>query len=86
MKHEYKNPWYETLGRKGLSFDPPVYRTNATPTEYKGYLIFERISKTCFDVVKDGVCVSQCAGLNGAKRRIDQFFAVEAEMEAEHGR
>lgn len=77
MRYEYKNSWYETLGRKNLSHDPPVYSTNVTPTEYKGYLIFERIPKTCFDVVKEGVCISQCMGLNGAKRRIEQFLSLE---------
>ena len=39
--------------------------------KYKGYLIYQRIKSTCFDVVKDGICVGMYAGVNGAKIFID---------------
>ena len=70
----YKNPWHilgKQRGGKSTAYGPPEYQTYATPTEYKGYLIYERIPGSVWDVVKDGVCVTQRAGLGGAKQAID---------------
>lgn len=72
--HEYANPWHKPHGK---GYGPDVYRTDAKPREYRGYLIFERIPAVCWDVVKDGVCVTQRAGLNGAKRAIDAILGEE---------
>lgn len=72
----YKNPW-----QKNNRFMEPEYTTDATPTDYKGYLIYHRIKsgqptslgKDCFDIVQDDVCIGQCAGLSGAHRFIDSL-------------
>ena len=64
----YSNPWH----RPGQPQQGPrEYSTDAKPIEYRGYQIFERIRGQCWDVVKDGTCVTQRAGLSGAKRFID---------------
>ena len=66
----YKNPRYQF----GLpQYGPAEYSTDATPKEYKGYLIFERVRGHVWDIVKDGTCVHQRAGLNGAKEAIDEL-------------
>lgn len=65
----YKNPWWSPN-----SLSPRYYETDVAPVEYRGYLIYRRL-KDCFDVVKDGMCVSQFAGINGAKRRVDNIVA-----------
>ena len=66
----YKNPWHKPLNP---IYGPREYETNAKPSEYGGFLIYERISGICFDVVKDGACVTQLAGPNGARRAIDKL-------------
>lgn len=68
MSATYSNPWY-LAGRPQQG--PSEYRTDAKPLEYRGFQIFERIPGKCWDVVKDGTCVTQRAGLDGAKRFID---------------
>lgn len=68
MKTKYKNPFYSPK----IMDSKPIIETDATPVKYKGFLIYERIKGVCFDIVKDGVCVSMYAGLNGAKGAIDQ--------------
>jgi hypothetical protein len=65
----YKNPWHKTTNNM---YGPSYYHTNAEPTRYKGYLIYERIAGTVWDVVKDGVCITQLAGPNGARSFIDE--------------
>lgn len=50
-------------------------QASGTPKEYKGHLIYHAISS--YDIVKDGVCISQCAGPNGAQRAIDKIVAGE---------
>lgn len=64
---KYRNKFYSPKYQDSK----PVIETNAEPVKYKGYLIYERIKGICFDVVKNGVCVSMYAGLNGAKHAID---------------
>lgn len=66
----YKNPWHKPEDRYS---GPRLYECQYAPKEYKGYLIFERIYGTCWDVVKDGVCVTQRAGQNGARQYIDKL-------------
>ena len=70
---EYRNPWH-VPGKQ--EYGPAVYHTTARPTSYNGFQIYHRIKSysaggDCFDIVKDGVCVGQYAGLSGAKRAID---------------
>ncbi len=69
---QYTNPWHKQ-GKP--EYGPAVYETEAKPSEYRGYSIYERITGHCWDVVKDGACVHQMAGPNGARRAIDQDLA-----------
>jgi len=66
---KYKNKFYSPKYQDSK----PVIETDAKPVEYKGYLIYERIKGVCFDIVRKGVCISMCAGLNGAKKEIDKI-------------
>ena len=63
----YRNPWH-TPGKP--EYGPPVYSCEATPRAYRGFLIYRRHERH-FDVVRDGVCISQRAGPNGARAIID---------------
>lgn len=67
---KYKNPFYSPK----YDNSKPVIKTDAKPVDYKGYQIYERIKGNCFDIVKKGVCVCMRAGLNGAKKAIDNNF------------
>lgn len=49
----------------------PVITTDAIPQEHKGYQIF-KFNAQHYDIVKDGVLVTQMAGPNGARKAIDQ--------------
>lgn len=64
----YKNTWHNPNNRNSKEF----FDTDAKPVYYKGYNIFRRLPE-CYDIVKDGVCIHQRAGLNGAKRTIDRL-------------
>lgn len=66
MQTSYVNPWFSKSGN-----DPQIYRTDAKPTQYRGYQIFERLHGVCWDVVKDGVCRTQRAGKSGAIGYVD---------------
>lgn len=81
----YKNTWYDHTkpihsgnhphGKQG-GFNMPMIETDAQPVEYGGFLIYHRVNHVnkdanVFDVVKDGACIGQYAGINGAKRFID---------------
>lgn len=68
----YKNPWHKLNNRE--LYGPEYYTTDAKPKEYKGYLIYERIACHVWDVVKDGVCVTQMAGPIGARNAIDKLL------------
>ena len=63
----YRNPWHHPSTRE---YGPGFYTTSAKPVEYRGYQIFHRLS---FDVVKDGCCVGQYHGINGAKQFVDKL-------------
>jgi len=67
----YRNSSFKN-SHSGL-YGPEFYETDVTPTAYKGFEIYRRLTE-CFDCVVDGVCVSQRAGINGAKRFIDDFW------------
>lgn len=65
----YKNPWHRPMDPM---YGPPMYKTSVTPTRYRGFLIYHRL-ECVWDVVKDGTCITQRAGFNGAKRAIDDI-------------
>lgn len=66
----YRNPWHNPARPNQ---GPRVYHTDARPIEYLGYLIYQRIPGVVWDVVKDGECVTQRAGLSGAKAFVDEI-------------
>jgi hypothetical protein len=66
MQTSYKNKFYN----KNFQNSTPIITVNSLPVLYKGYNIYKRFSNL-FDIVKNGICVGMCAGLEGAKRRID---------------
>ena len=69
----YKNPWHKPQNPMS---GPENYSTDSKPVLYRDYLIYERISGNVWDVVKNGACITQMAGLNGAKRAIDNLQAT----------
>ena len=71
MATSYKNPWH-TPGKS--QYGPAHYVSEAQPQEYRGFQIYRRLPEV-FDVVKDGVCVTQMAGPNGARSAIDALAA-----------
>ena len=75
---EYKNSFYHPM----LRGSEKTIKTNAKPVKYRGMLIYHRIvsrnkSANCFDIVKDGVCVGMCAGIDGAKVKIHTLISVQ---------
>jgi hypothetical protein len=74
MKYRYKNSFHKPNGVDGVgrpyTYGPEYYETNSEPIEHAGHQIFERqeFGFPCFDVVLNGVCVAQRAGLSGAER------------------
>lgn len=66
----YKNPWHKD-GRP--EYGPIDYVTDVEPKEYRGYLIYNR-NPVVWDVVLDGVCVTQLAGPRGARDAIDRIL------------
>lgn len=71
-KAEYVNSFWSSR-----SLDPRVYRTDAKPVEYRGYLIYNRIKSSghggCWDVVTNGRCIGQYAGKSGAHGFVDKL-------------
>lgn len=70
----YKNPWHRPHSSE---YGPAAFTTTVKPMPHGGYLIYHRLPNV-FDVVRNGVCVMQCAGINGAKGRIDAKRARRA--------
>lgn len=74
----YRNPWHQPTQSQ---YGPARYSTDATPTEYRGFLLYERIpgpvGRCVIDVVRDGECVTQRAGMNGARRAVDERISAE---------
>jgi len=66
----YSNPWHKS-GRP--EYGPALYESKAAPTEHAGALIFERVAGRVWDVVVDGTCVTQRAGLRGAKQAAEDL-------------
>lgn len=70
--HTYTNPFHNPT----YTGSQPVITTNTKPTEYKGHLIF-KVHSQHYDVVKDGVLLTQRAGPNGARQFIDAPSAFD---------
>ena len=70
----YKNSFHSEKNQNSKEY----FETSEMPIEYKGYFIFHRIKDTIkvlnvFDVVKNNVCIGMYAGINGAKKFIDNL-------------
>ncbi len=65
----YGNPWHKP-GRP--EYGPALYEARGKPVAHAGALIFERVSGCVWDVVVNGVCVTQRAGLRGAKQAAEE--------------
>ena len=63
----YRNPWHKP-GQP--HYGPEQYATDATPMQHAGCVLYERIpgpvGRCVWDVVRDGVCLTQRAGKRGA--------------------
>jgi len=66
----YKNPFFQK--NNPYSREIHTYSENDYIETYKGYAIW-LYSPNQYDIVKDKVIVGMCAGINGAKRRIDEL-------------
>ena len=62
----YKNSFYVNEKQNRTEF----ITCEKNPIFYKGFLIYHRWIEL-FDIVKDEVCIGMYAGLNGAKKAID---------------
>lgn len=69
----YRNPWHQP---HSSDYGPAQYVTDAKPSEYRGHLIYQRLPN-CFDVVRNDECITQRAGLCGARSAIDTFICRE---------
>ena len=58
------------------------YSTNAKPVEHAGCQIYERIPGYVWDVVRDGQCMTQMAGMNGAKLAAEKIGALREAVDA----
>jgi hypothetical protein len=65
----YLNPWHHP---DKTEYGPRMYHCDVRAVSYGCYEIFHRLP-TVWDVVRDGVCFTQRAGLDGAKRWIDSL-------------
>lgn len=59
----YINPWAK-------DYEPKEYTRNATPIDYNGCQIV-KVHQFQYDVVKNGVCIGQRCGMEGAKMCAD---------------
>lgn len=66
----YRNPWHKP-GRS--EYGPQFYETTAKPRAHAGALIYERVPGCIWDVVVDGVCVTQMAGPRGAREAAESL-------------
>lgn len=76
----YRSGFYDAFNPL-MSSGPATYTTNATPIEYRGFTIYERIpwnSKTKYgeiDAVIGGMVVMMTCTVQGAKERINDLIA-----------
>lgn len=71
---KYKNPWH-TPG--AAHYGPEFFSTDKKPTEYRGFQIFHRHAG-CYELVKDGVCLTQRAGKNGPRNLADALLGKKS--------
>jgi hypothetical protein len=71
--YAYLNPWHKP---EASHYGPKMYETDVEPVKYLGYLIYQRVHGAVWDVVKDGKCITQRAGLNGAKQAVADLLAA----------
>lgn len=66
-----------TTYKNSFPTGPREYSTDKKPESYNGFLIYPRfeegVNGTVYDIVQDGVCISQSAGPNRARKAIDSF-------------
>lgn len=70
MKHRYQNPWHNP---HCTDYGPAFYETDKEPVEYRGFQIFQRIPGA-WELVKDGVCLTQRAGKDGPRALADALM------------
>lgn len=70
LKGCYYNPFYSDKYQGSKKY----IEIRSEPIEFLGFLIYERVSGICFDIVKDGVCCGMYAGINGAKNAIKNII------------
>jgi len=66
---KYVNQWHNPKDRH---YGPAEYETEVSPKHYRGFEIYHR-TMSVYDVVRNGVCVGQYAGLGGAQKDIDAY-------------
>jgi hypothetical protein len=90
MKATYKNSWYKKYPADDFrkSIGPEFYESDSVPVEYAGLFIYQRqeFGYPIFDVVQNGICVSQRAGLNGAKQAAEAIVNAAGQTLAAEGR
>lgn len=73
--YTYRNPWHRP---DKPHYGPEFYSTDAKPVEYRGFQIFQRVKGT-WELVKDGVCLTQRAGRNGPRYLADALLGDPSE-------
>ena len=83
----YRNSFH--LSNPHKSIGPEVFNTDATPEEYRGFLIYSRIPTTSgkirygeIDAVIGGACVMISCTVQGARYRIDKLLSNDGEDRA----
>ena len=66
--YRYRNPWHD-----GLKYGPEFFEARVAPTEYRGFQIFKRFSKS-YELVKDGVCLTIRGGAGGPRSLVDALY------------
>ena len=86
-KHTYINGFHNS-DNPYKSVGPEHFTTDATPIEYRGFLIYERIPTAGkfkygeIDAVIGGLCVMISCTVTGAKYRIDNLLKGDGEDRA----
>jgi hypothetical protein len=71
MEYRYKNPWAK-------SYEPQEYIRNCQPPiDHAGCKIYHVLPEQ-WDTVKNGVCIAQRCGLEGAKHAADLVSDMES--------
>ena len=82
----YRNSFHSDNPYKSIG--PEVFKTDATPEEYRGFRIYPRVPTSGrfnygeIDAVIGGACVMISCTVQGAKNRIDKLLANDGEDRA----